>query len=244
MARTSRAPSLRVGDVNSTEFDLVDCIIESDAPDEATVVEICREEARDALSVDPDDPVLQEFDSCMLDAGDNATQIVECYVNAVKGEQLKRQEEDEELTREFNFREGIKKMMRRMKGSRESVASLGAAGGLTYWNFKMLKHSIITFLSWYLISVRTGISPRLQWPKFLAYYTSLYVSIAFLQPMKFAAIALLTPTVDRKLKQLAEKFGLDRKLAFAAAFAISTVSGGAFYCSSVVMASALSHVPF
>merc|ERR1712118_69477 len=133
-----------------------------------------------------------------------------------------------EEVRKINSRQKLwKKLWQKKPKSR--VASLGAAGGLTYWNFKMLKHTILTFLSWYVVSVRTGLSPRLQWQKFLSYYASFYVSSAALQPMKIAAIFLLAPKVDDALSRLATRLSLDKKFAILLAFFISTVFGGALY---------------
>lgn len=228
-----RAP-VRLSLDNGTRYDFIECIMKSNSSDEAAVVETCRREARAAMEMDPTDPVLQDFDECLVTAGDNTTEIVQCYMSAVKL--------DREEARKITSR---KKWWKRLwqKKTNSSIASLGAAGGLTYWNVKMLKHTILTFLSWYVVSVRTGLSPRLQWQKFLSYYASFYVSSAALQPIKIAAIFLLAPKVDDTLSRLATRLSLDKKLATLMAFFISTVFGGAVYSSSIVLASALSRIP-
>lgn len=121
------------------------------------------------------------------------------------------------------------------------VASLGIAGGLTYWCFKLLKHSILTCLAWYTISMRTGNSPRKQKGEFAAVYATLYAASTALQPLKWTGIVACAPFMNRLLERLAVPLGMTKARAFV--FLVINLIGGALLPLGVLLASALSKVP-
>mmetsp|Transcript_58732 Transcript_58732/g.163908 ORF Transcript_58732/g.163908 Transcript_58732/m.163908 type:complete len:237 (-) Transcript_58732:122-832(-) len=126
---------------------------------------------------------------------------------------------------------------------RKKLASLGVVGALSYWVVKLLKHSVLFSISWYVVAARTGASPLQRWPNLLSVYASLYLTASTLQPLKFAAVVAFTPGMGRMLEWLALKFSIRKRSAVVVAFFTTTVLGLGLGTLGVMAASFLAGTP-
>ncbi|CAE8740948.1 unnamed protein product [Polarella glacialis] len=127
------------------------------------------------------------------------------------------------------------------KGKR--LAALGTAGALSYALLKGLKHAIIAAIAWYLVARRTGVPPPQSWPAFLTSYAAVYLASSPIQPVKWAAIAAITPAMDRFMTAVAGRTRMTKKQVAGLLLVAIGAGSAAIWALGVVCASALAGVP-
>lgn len=123
------------------------------------------------------------------------------------------------------------------------LASLGAAGSLTYNGVKWIKHSLLVSSAWYLVARSTGVSPFKQVPELMKMYAKVYASIVLFNPAKYALIVAASPAVERLVAHLARALSVQKAMAYTIMFAVVNLSGAAFYAAALLLASMFSGVP-
>eukprot|EP00933_Yihiella_yeosuensis_P020504 TRINITY_DN16429_c0_g1_i1.p1 TRINITY_DN16429_c0_g1~~TRINITY_DN16429_c0_g1_i1.p1 ORF type:complete len:265 (-),score=25.12 TRINITY_DN16429_c0_g1_i1:108-833(-) len=126
---------------------------------------------------------------------------------------------------------------------KERLAALGTAGALSYSLLKGLKHALITAIAWYLVAVRNGLPPPRKWTAFAATYAAVYAASTPIQPIKWAAIAAMTPRVRRLIESLASRLSISQKASSGMLFLCTLAISGTVWASGIVIASALAGVP-
>ncbi|CAJ1341200.1 unnamed protein product [Effrenium voratum] len=132
---------------------------------------------------------------------------------------------------------------RRSQSRRERLASLGAAGALSYTSLKLLKHAVINGIAWYLTAKRLGLPPPRRWPTFMATYAAVYVASTPLQPVKWAMIAAMSPAVDRMMGSMSGRLQWSKKQTAGLLFLIVAAIAAVVWLSGILLASALAKTP-
>mmetsp|Transcript_71427 Transcript_71427/g.126174 ORF Transcript_71427/g.126174 Transcript_71427/m.126174 type:complete len:169 (+) Transcript_71427:3-509(+) len=127
--------------------------------------------------------------------------------------------------------------------SRRRFASMGAAGVLSYGLVSNVNYIPLFSFAWYVVAVQTGMSPVKQWPKFLAYYATLYLFNNILRPVKLVALGFVTPKVDRCFGWTMKKFNIGKKRAIALVYILANLSVTVLMFLCVAFASLLAGVP-
>lgn len=125
---------------------------------------------------------------------------------------------------------------------RKRLASLGTAGALSYLYVKVLKHMVLSSITWYLVAARTGLPPLQRWPTFLSIYASLYLAASPLQPAKFALVVALTPVTDKLAHRLSARLKVSKNNAFGLVLLAGGVLGGALWAMALSLAGLLAGV--
>ncbi|CAK9109920.1 unnamed protein product [Durusdinium trenchii] len=115
--------------------------------------------------------------------------------------------------------------------------------GFAYRAMKLLKHSIINCIAWYLTANRTGLPPPRRWPTFLATYAAVYVASTPLQPVKWTIIAAMSPGIDRLISQVSSRFGCSKKLAAGLMFLMISLTAAGLWILGVCLACTLAKIP-
>ncbi|CAL1135987.1 unnamed protein product [Cladocopium goreaui] len=126
---------------------------------------------------------------------------------------------------------------------RERLVSLGAAGLMSYWLMKLLKHSIINGIAWYLTAMRTGVPPPRRWKTFLATYAAVYVASTPLQPFKWATIAAMAPGMDRLMTKIASRFKWSKQRAGGLLLLVICLVAGSVWTLGVLLACSFAQIP-
>lgn len=139
----------------------------------------------------------------------------------------------------------VKKMFRWMTdaNNRKRFASMGTAGMLSYGLISNVNYIPLFSVAWYLVSVRTQISPLQQWNTFMGCYLSLWVVNNALRPVKVIAIAAFTPVLDRLFTSVAKRFNWSKQRAVALIFLVTNLGVTVLFGVGVLLASLLSGVP-
>jgi len=125
----------------------------------------------------------------------------------------------------------------------QRIASLGAAGILTWVTVKLLKIISLSSLAWYLVAKQTGMSPLRHWGRLLTAYASVYVASMPVLPFKYAMVVGLTPAVDGFLFRLARRLQVSRSKACLVCGIVIAISGCALWALTIALASCLAGIP-
>ena len=125
--------------------------------------------------------------------------------------------------------------------NRKRFASMGAAGVLSYGVVSNLNYIPLFAYAWYVVAIRSKVSPIHQWPAFLSTYATLYIFNNMLRPIKLVVIGFVTPRVDSCFTWLVEK-GLGRKRAILLVYVVLNLLAVILMALSVLAASCLAGV--
>ena len=132
------------------------------------------------------------------------------------------------------------------KMDRESLKAMGAAMLLSYGFVSNASYMACLSVAWFLFSTRTGLSPLAegQKPAFLAVYAGLVVLQNVIRPVRFAASVALSPSFDRLIDKVMDRFKMGKAKAMAVVvFSVNVVGTFALMFGGIALASLLSGVP-
>ena len=127
--------------------------------------------------------------------------------------------------------------------NRKRFASMGTAGVLSYGVVSNVNYIPLFSYAWYLVAVRTKVSPIHQWPAFLSTYATLYIFNNVLRPIKLVVIGFVTPRVERSFTWMMDKLGIGRKRAVLLVYVTLNTLAVLLMGVSVLAASCLAGVP-
>lgn len=132
-----------------------------------------------------------------------------------------------------------------MKFDRQAIAKMGIDFGLTYNMISNINGSVTLSASWYIASIKTGLSPLApgQWRSLLAAYASLYVVAALIRPFRIAVAIGATHKMEELLQYMQNRIRCTRTRAIGMVFAFGIVLWLTCCAAGVTLASALAGVP-
>ncbi len=130
--------------------------------------------------------------------------------------------------------------------TKETLKKMGLSVLLSYGFVSNMTYCVITGLSWFTFSKKTGLSPLApgEWKKFLAVYAGFYVFANVIRPFRIGLSVAISKYFDAALEQIQKKANVSKGAAIGIlVFMVNVVVVCAVMASGIFLASMFSGVP-
>ncbi len=130
--------------------------------------------------------------------------------------------------------------------TKETLKKMGLSVLLSYGFVSNMTYCVITGLSWFTFSKKTGLSPLApgEWKKFLAVYAGFYVFANIIRPFRIGLSVAISKYFDSALEQIQKKANVSKGVAIGILmFMANVVVNCAVMAFGIFLASMFSGVP-